>query len=74
MAAEALVNSLNSAFTDTGLLLHRLYDQPLYEKLGPSFTAQRRIIALGKMAPWALDGLISLASKSTWLRKKLASL
>ncbi len=75
LAAQALVASLRQrGLAETPQGLAQAYDAPLYRRLGPSFTAQRRMVALGRHAPWLLEGIIRLASRSEALRQRLASL
>jgi len=74
LAAEALSKSLVLEKEATADFLANFYDNAVYARLGASFTAQRQMVALGKAAPWALNAVIKLASKSAWVRKRLTSL
>ena len=75
IAAKALVASLGRpGLAETATGLAQAYDAALYQRLGPSFTAQRRMVALGRHTPWLLEGIIRLAGRSKALRQKLASL
>ena len=75
LAAEAMAASLEMTDMEAAksfFLDH--YDKPLYARLGASFVAQRRMVRIGQQAPWLLEGLIRLAARSAFIRKRLASL
>lgn len=74
LAAQALAQSLSLPEKELAPFLKGAYDIPLYARLGAGFAAQRRMVWLGTHAPWALEGLIRLASRWPWLRRRLASL